>query len=61
VYWGKQGGKGKVNSRGTDFRNITEEDLAFGVKKINHRPKKCLGYQSPHEVFWKTQNGALAT
>jgi IS30 family transposase len=47
--------------KGTDFRNITEENLAFAVKKINHRPKKCLGYQSPHEVFWKTQNGALAT
>jgi IS30 family transposase len=47
--------------KGTDFRNVTEEDLAFAVKKLNHRPRKCLGYQSPHEVFWNTQNGALAT
>jgi IS30 family transposase len=47
--------------KGTDFRKVTEEDLAFAVKKLNHRPKKCLGYQSPHEVFWKTSSGALAS
>ena len=47
--------------KGTDFRNVTEEDLAFAVKKLNHRPRKCLGYQSPHEVLWNTGNGALAT
>jgi len=47
--------------KGTDFRNFTEEDLAFAVKKLNHRPRKCLGYQSPYKVFWKTANGALAT
>ncbi len=47
--------------KGTDFRKVTEEDLAFAVKKLNHRPRKCLCYQSPQEVFWKTANGALAT
>jgi len=43
----------------TDFRNVTEEDLAFVVKKLNHRPRKCLGCQSPHQIFWNTENGAL--
>jgi IS30 family transposase len=47
--------------KGTDFRKTTEEDLAIAVKKLNHRPRKCLGYQSPHEVFWSTRNGALTT
>jgi IS30 family transposase len=47
--------------KGTDFRNVTEEDLAFAVKKLNHRPRKCLDYQTPHEVFWNAANGALAT
>ncbi len=47
--------------KGADFKNVTEENLAFAVKKLNHRPRKCLGYQSPHEVFWKTQHGALAS
>jgi len=30
-------------------------------QKLNHRSRKCLGYQSPHEVFWRTSSGALAT
>ena len=47
--------------KGTDFKRITEECIAFAVKKLNHRPRKCLGYQSPQEVFWKTANGALTT
>ena len=47
--------------KGTDFRNVTEEDLAFAVKKLNHRPRKCLNYRSPQEVFSKASNGALAT
>ena len=45
--------------KGTDFRNVTAEELAFAVKKLNHRPRKCLGYQSPYEVFWNTSSGAL--
>jgi IS30 family transposase len=47
--------------KGTDFRNVTAEELAFAVKKLNHRPRKCLGYQSPYEVFWNTSSGALIT
>jgi IS30 family transposase len=47
--------------KGTDFRNVSEEDLAFAVKKLNHRPRKRLNYQSPYEVFWKAKNGALTT
>ena len=47
--------------KGTDFRNVTEEDLAFAVKKLNHRPRKCLNYRSPWEVFSRASNGALAT
>ena len=47
--------------KGTDFRNVTAEKLAFAVKKLNHRPRKCLGYQSPYEVFWNTSSGALIT
>ena len=47
--------------KGTDFRNVTEEELAFAVKKLNHRPRKCLNYRSPWEVFSRASNGALAT
>jgi len=45
--------------KGTDFREFTEEDLAFAVKKLNHRPRKCLDFQTPHDVFWERSSGAL--
>jgi len=47
--------------KGTDFSKVTKQKLAIVVKKINHRPRKCLNYQTPYEVFWKATNGALAT
>ena len=39
--------------KGTDFRQVSAEQLAHAVQQINHRPRKCLNFQSPHEVFWK--------
>lgn len=46
--------------KGMNFRDVTEEALAEVVKKLNHRPRKCLGYQTPHEVFMKARRGAVA-
>lgn len=45
--------------KGSDFRSITQESLALIVKKLNHRPRKCLNYQTPHEVFMAAKRGAL--
>lgn len=45
--------------KGSDFRSITEKILASVVKKLNHRPRKCLGYRTPHEVFQEAKRGAL--
>lgn len=47
--------------KGTNFRNVTKIILALVVKKLNHRPRKCLNYQTPHEVFYEAVSGALAT
>ena len=47
--------------KGTNFNDITNNDLAFVLKKLNHRPRKCLNYQTPHEVFYSAIRGALAT
>jgi len=33
------------------FDSITEKDIAFAMHRLNHRPRKCLGYKTPHEVF----------
>jgi IS30 family transposase len=47
--------------KGTSFKNITNNDLAIIVKKLNHRPRKCLNYQTPHEAIQQAINGAFAT
>ena len=46
--------------KGTDFRTISEEVIELIVKKVNNRPRKCLNYRTPHEVFFQTSRGALA-
>jgi IS30 family transposase len=38
-----------------------DEALALAVKKINNRPRKCLDYQTPHEVYYQARRGAVAT
>ena len=37
--------------KGFDFRTITQDDLDEVVDMINNRPRKCLGWRSPAEVF----------
>lgn len=37
--------------KGFDFRTVTQEDVDFVVDLINNRPRKCLGYRTPNEVF----------
>jgi IS30 family transposase len=46
--------------KGTDFRTVSEKTLAEAVRKLNHRPRKCLGYRSPHDVFLEASRGAVA-
>ena len=46
--------------KGIDFRAVSEKTLAEVVKKLNHRPRKCLNYQTPHQVFMQAKRGALA-
>jgi len=47
--------------KGSSFKNMTDEMLAQAVRKINHRPRKCLDYRTPHEVFNAAKSGALTT
>lgn len=37
----------------TDFRTVTEAELARAVELINNRPRRSLQYRSPNEVFQK--------
>jgi len=44
-----------------NFMKVTDKNLALAVKKLNHRPRKYLNYQKPHEVNYKELYGAVAT
>jgi transposase, IS30 family len=46
--------------KGTDFHAIPDMELELVIEKVNHRPRKCLNYQTPHDVFFKNLRGALA-
>lgn len=45
----------------TDFTTITTQEIITVMKKLNNRPKKCLGYLTPNEVFFGEHNVALNT
>lgn len=47
--------------KGSDLRKVTVGVLAQAVRKLNHRPRKCLNYQTPHDVFYNAVSGALAS
>jgi len=35
-----------------DLTSITDADLIWIMDRLNHRPRKCLDFQSPFEVFF---------
>jgi len=38
--------------KGTDFRDISHQDVRHIENLINERPRECLGFKTPHEVFF---------
>lgn len=36
----------------TNFNDISHKALQLAIDKLNHRPRKCLGYRTPFEVFY---------
>lgn len=41
----------RIFPKGTNFHEVTDKEVARAVKKLNNRPRKCLNYRTPHEVF----------
>ena len=33
------------------FTSINQRDVTLAMHRLNHRPRKCLGFKTPHEVF----------
>jgi len=45
-----------------DFTTITEEEINLAMNRLNNRPRKCLGFKTPHQVFFgETSHVALTT
>jgi transposase, IS30 family len=38
--------------KGSCMREITDQQVQHAVNRLNHRPRKCLGWRTPHEVFF---------
>lgn len=37
--------------KGTEFRSVNDEKCQFIMDRLNNRPRKCLGYRTPKQVF----------
>jgi IS30 family transposase len=44
-----------------DFRTVTDKAIQLVMHRLNNRPRKCLGYQTPNEVFFEESAVALAS
>lgn len=42
--------------KGTDFSKVTQTEIDGCVEEMNNRPRKCLGYYTPNEVFFAKLN-----
>jgi IS30 family transposase len=47
--------------KGSDFTTITDETLDKVMQRLNHRPRKTLGFTTPHQVFYELSPVALTT
>jgi IS30 family transposase len=45
--------------KGTNLHNVTCEQVQRAADRLNHRPRKCLGWRTPHEVFYDLPMTAL--
>ncbi len=45
-----------------DFTSVKNEDVTMVIEKLNNRPRKCLGFKTPNQVFFGIKpTVALAT
>ena len=42
--------------KGMDLREVDREEIAFAMKRLNHRPRKTLAFKSPYDIFVKCES-----
>lgn len=45
--------------KGQSLSRVTKKEVEKAMERLNHRPRKCLGFKTPHEVLNKATGGAL--
>jgi IS30 family transposase len=35
------------------LEEVTDKKIALAQHRLNHRPRKCLDYKTPRQVFWE--------
>jgi transposase, IS30 family len=45
--------------KGCDFTGITDQEVTQVMQRLNHRPRKTLGFSTPHQVFYELPPVAL--
>jgi IS30 family transposase len=47
--------------KGSDFTQITDNEIKMVMERLNNRPRKTLGYKTPSQLFFKEQKIALTS
>lgn len=47
--------------KATNFLQVTDEQVAHVVERLNNRPRKTLGFRTPSEVFFASSSVALTS
>lgn len=46
--------------KGTNFKRISANTMAKAFHRLNNRPRKCLGYRTPQEVYDEVRSDAFS-
>ena len=41
--------------KGRELTDVSQEEIEHAMERLNHRPRKTLGFQTPFEVFFSTK------
>lgn len=44
----------------SSLKNISQKELQKFVNHLNHMPRKCLGWKTPHQVFFQNSSNTLS-
>lgn len=41
--------------KGMELTDLTEDQVQRAAERLHHRPRKVLGFRTPHEVFFRVE------